>query len=657
MISAVKGADGGPADQDVMALAKEVESRHQEGGVRRQLTGPYKAAVRWTLIASSLFNLYTTGVSALSTMDQRGLHVLFMLTPVFVMISGAPGGSKKKVTVLDLILTGLSLAASLYILLTWRSNVSMLAEVSTVDLIFGTVMILAVLEATRRSTGTPLAVTAGVFILYVLFGQYLPGILAHPPVSYKKMISFMYQTTEGIYGTPISVSSTYLVVFVLFGSVLKHTGAGQFFIDATYAYAGRFRGGAAKTAVVASSFMGMISGSPLANVVTVGTFTIPLMKHAGYKPYVAGAVEALSSTGGNIMPPVMGAAAFIMADYLGLSYGAVAWAAILPAILYYVAVFMFCDLESLRQGMVSLPKSKLPDFYAVFRKGWYLVVPVVALVVLLILDYTPMMAAFWATVVAFILGVLMPANRLTLKKILDALEEGSKEVVPVAVACAAAGLIVGALGVTGLGVKFSSGLLQLSGGNSFVALVLTMVAALILGMGMPITAVYILLASLVPPALQKMGIPLLAGHMFIFYFSGIAGLTPPVALTAYAAAGLAGSDPNKTGWTAFWYGLVAYVVPYIFVYSPNLLMQGKAPEVAWAFVTAVVGTICFAMGLHDYLSAKFSTGWLSRALFLVGGLLLIKPGIYTDIAGLAAVGVAWILMKRAPARGAWSSAG
>lgn len=641
--------EGGPGPDD--------QSVHQEeSNPRRKLTGLYRLAVRWTLIASSLVNLYTTGIAPLSTMDQRGLHVLFMLTPVFLLIAGSKR-SKDRVQPQDLIFAGLVLAASIYQLVTWRLNVNMLGDVTTVDIFFGVTMLLMILEATRRTCGPALTIVSALFLLYVVIGDNLPGVLAHPPVSFNKTISFMYQTTEGIYGVPIGVSATYLVIFVLFGAFLKQTGAGQFFIDSTFAWAGRFRGGPAKTAVVASSLMGMISGSPLANVVTVGTFTIPLMKHAGYKSYVAGAIEALSSTGGNIMPPVMGAAAFVMAEYLGVSYGEVALSAIIPAVLYYVAVYMFCDLEALGSGMVGLPRNELPDFKGVFLKGWYFTVPIIALILLLIVGQTPMMAAFWATLTAAALGLVIPANRMNLKRFLNSLEEGSREVVPVAVACAAAGIIVGALGVTGLGVKFSSGLIQLSGGNPVVALFFTMVAAMILGMGVPITAVYIILASLAPPALLKMGIQPLTSHMFIFYFSAVAGLTPPVALTAYAAAGIAGADPNKTGWTAFRYGLVAYVVPFIFVFSPSLLMVGSFGEVAWAAVTATAGTVCFAAGLHDYLSRKYRYGVVSRLLFIVGGLFLIKPGLATDIPGVIMVAVAWLIIAKTPSRLDWLAKG
>jgi TRAP transporter 4TM/12TM fusion protein len=640
----------------MQALAKEVEEKHQEGGVRRQLTGNYRQIVRWTMIISSLFNLYTTGISAFSTMDQRGIHLLLMMTPVCLLIAATPK-SKKNVTAMDLVLTGLSVAVNVYTIVTWRNNVTMLAEQTPMDLIMGTIMIIMVLECARRTTGPALPTVTLIFLAYVVFGPYLPGVLSHPPVSYNKLISFMYQTTEGIYGSPIGISATYLVIFVLFGSVLKQTGAGQFFIDMNYSWAGRFRGGPAKTAVVASSLMGMISGSPLANVVTVGTFTIPLMKHAGYQPYVAAAIEALSSTGGCIMPPVMGAAAFIMADYLGMSYGQVCVAAIIPAILYYVAVFMFTDLEALKYGMTGLPKEKLPQFVAVMKNGWYLLMPIILLVVLLLgQGSTPMMAAFWSIIAALVLGVVQPFNRLNVKKLLDALEDGSKEVIPVATCCAAAGIIVGALGVTGLGVKFTQGLLELSGGNPFIALVLTMIAALILGMGMPITAVYILLAALAPAALLKMGIPLLSSHMFIFYFSAIAGLTPPVALTAYAAAGLAGSDPTKTGWTAFAYGIVAYIVPFMFVYSQVLLMRGPTPEIILGFVASFIGVVVFSYGLHSYISERYKLGHISRLIFVIGGLLLILPGLETDIIGAGLAIMAWLVFTRGGEKPDWHPA-
>ena len=610
---------------------------------RRQPQGLLGRAVIWLMILGSLFHLYTGGFGLLSTMSQRSLHLMFMLVPVFFLFAASRRGAKK-LPWYDIVLGGLILISSLYLFFTWSSQTMRVGDVSTWTLIFGAIMLIGVIEGTRRATSNALALIAALFLLYTYFGKYLPGGLAHRGYSLTRIIDFFYATSEGIYGMPIGVSASLIVLFVIFGAVLSVTGGGQFFIDSTFSLAGRWRGGTAKTAVVGSSLMGMISGSPIANVATVGTFTIPLMKRGGFSPNVAAAIEALSSSGGILMPPVMGAAAFIMAEYLGKSYNEVCVSAIIPAVLYYACIFVIVDLKAVKNGLFGFPKEQLPDIKQVLKRGWHLIIPIIALIIFLMMSWSPNKAVFWSIVILAGVSYIYRHTRLTLDRFLRAMEDGAKETIPIAVACAGAGIIVGSLGMTGLGVKFSSSLIALCHGSQIVALFLTMIASLILGMGMPATAVYILSAALLAPPLINLGITPIAAHFFIFYFSVISCITPPVALTAYAAAGLAKTDPGKAGWTAFYYGILAYIIPYMFVYTPVLLWQGDLSWIILSFFFALIGVFALGIALEGYLFGRCSVP--ERLAFVVAGLMCVYAEIISDIVGVIAIVVLIYLHRR-----------
>ena len=610
---------------------------------RRQPQGLLGRAVIWLMIIGSLFHLYTGGFGLLSTMSQRSLHLMFMLVPVFFLFAASPRGAKK-LPWYDILLGVLVLISSLYLFFTWSQQTMRVGDVSPWTLIFGAIMLIGVIEGARRTTSVALALISTLFLLYTYFGKYLPGGMAHRGYSVTRIIDFFYATSEGIYGMPIGVSASLIVLFVIFGAVLSVTGAGQFFIDATFSLAGRWRGGTAKTAVVGSSLMGMISGSPIANVATVGTFTIPLMKRGGFSPNLAAAIEALSSSGGILMPPVMGAAAFIMAEYLGMSYNEVCVAAIIPAVLYYACIFIIVDLKAVKRGMVGYTRDQLPDIKEVLKKGWHLIMPIIALIVFLMMAWSPNKAVFWSIVILIGVSFLYRHTRLTLSKFLRAMEDGAKETIPIAVACAAAGIIVGSLGMTGMGVKFSSSLIALCHGSQILALFLTMIASLILGMGMPATAVYILSASLLAPPLINLGISPISAHFFIFYFSVISCITPPVALAAYAAAGLAKTDPGKAGWTAFYYGILAYIIPYMFVYAPVLLWQGSLTWILLSFFTALIGVFAFGIALEGYLFVQCTIP--ERLAFVVAGLMCGYAKPVTDIIGVIVIVVLIYLHRR-----------
>lgn len=598
---------------------------------KRNLTGFWAALVTVVGVVASVFHLYTGGFAAISTMDHRVIHLGLLLPLVFIAYA-ASSRDRNRIRWFDLMLAGLAVAASVYILATWRAQMTRIAPPSSLETFLGCALIIVVIEAARRTTGLALAGTATVFLAFALLGPYFPGFLAHKGYSIQRLTSFLVMTAEGIYGTAMGVSATYVVLFVLFGAFLSALGGSELFINLAYALTGRYRGGPAKTAIVSSALMGTISGSPIANVVTTGTFTIPLMKSTGYSADMAGAVEAVSSTGGMIMPPVMGAAAFIMAQYLGVPYVKVAYAAAIPALLYYLCVLFIVDMEAAKKGLMGVSPEDLPKVGDSVKRSGAMILPVVLLVVLILRGMSPTQSVVWSIMLALAASMVSPETRPNLKKIVKALEDGARNSISVAVSCACAGLIVGVISLTGIGVRFSSSLIELSRGSLFLALVYSAIASIILGMGMPATAVYIIQAVLTVPALIKLGVTPIAAHMFIFYFSVIGCITPPVALTAYAAAGVSGGNPTRTGWMAFWLGIVAYVVPFMFVYSPALLAQGSALEVLSAFITAVIGVYFLACAIEGLFVIR--RGWVERVLLFVAGLLLIQPGTLTDLAAI-----------------------
>jgi len=583
-------------------------------------------------VSASLFQLYTGGFGIFSSMIQRSVHWLFMSVLAFLLYRGRKDSKRKTPTVMDLFFTALAIISGLYIFFNWEAVVERAGMPIERDIYFGVVMIIVVLEATRRAVGAALAYTAFAFLLYAYFGPWMPGILAHKGYDIERLINVMYTSTEGIYGIPMAVSSTYIVLFVLFGAFLNRCGGGRFFIDFAFSLTGRARGGPAKAAVISSAFMGTMSGSAVANVVTTGTFTIPLMKKSGYPSTEAGAIEAVSSTGGQIMPPIMGAAAFIMSEFTEIPYITIAKAAVIPALLFFFAVYLMVDYQARKMGLKGLTREELPGVFATLAWGGHLFAPLIVLVLMLVLAYSPMKSVFWSIVLIVVVGMLRKTTRVNPWRLVEALEVGARNAVTIAAACASAGIIVGVIALTGLGLKFSDSLVSLSGGHIFLALFFSMIASLILGCGMPTTAAYVVLASLAAPVIVRLGVPVLAAHLFIFYFGCVSTITPPVALSSYAGAGLAGADATKVGNTAFKYGLVAYIVPYMIVYGPSLMMQGGVVMILASVVTACLGVIAFTAGLQGYLHRECS--WWERLLLLAAGLSLIFPGLKTDLPGV-----------------------
>lgn len=625
------------------AVQENLEKYDTESRYRRP-EGFWKIAIKVLCIAFSLFQFYTAGFGVLPAQIQRPMHVFFTFVLIFLLYPSFASFSKKEMHWLDILLAALAGSTMLYLVINYEAILLRGGLPTVPDLIFGAMAILFTFEASRRIVGLPIVLVALVFVLYAHFGKIMPGFLAHRGFTWTRIINHMYLTTEGIMGSPIGVSSTFVFMFILFGAFLNKTGLGKFFIDLALAAAGHQAGGPAKVAVISSAFFGTISGSSVANTVTTGTFTIPLMKSIGYEPYFAGAVEAASSTGGQLMPPIMGAAAFIMSDFIGIPYITIAIAAVLPALLYYMAVFVMIHMEAKRLGLKGLPKEQLPQTKKIFMAGGHLLIPLFVIVYMLVRGYTPLKAAFYS--ILWTVGVAMcrKNTRMKLSDIVDAFDEGARSSLGVAAACACAGLVIGSVTLTGIGLKLANGIVALAGGHLFWTLVLTMVTSILLGMGLPTTAKYIVLASMAAPAIQKFGVPILAAHMFIFYYGIIADLTPPVALAAYAGAGIAGANPMRTGFTALRLAVAGFLIPYFFVYSPELLMiNASLANTTAPVVTAIAGTVLLSFAAAGYWMR--SLNMLERAILFGGALLLIQPGWITDVSGAAIGVVAYFWLK------------
>lgn len=603
------------------------------GKGRRQLLGTPALITSVVAVATSLFHLYTAAFGVLPSMYQRTVHWVLMAALIFILHPPSKKRPSNRIHVVDLLLIAATVASGVYLLVNFRYVALRAGSPTTLDIVFGTIMIVAVLEAARRVTGWPLAAVATAALLYAYFGPYLPALFGHRGYSIPRIVSQMYLFTDGIFGVPLGVSATYVFLFVLFGAFLDKSGAGQVFINLAYALTGRSRGGAAKTAVVSSALVGTINGSVTANVVTTGTFTIPLMKKAGYHPWVAGAVEAVASTGGQIMPPIMGSSAFIMAEFLGIPYVDIAKAAALPALLYFVSVFMMVDLEAGRMGLQGISAAELPSIGQTLRKGFLSLIPIAGLVFLLVSGRTPMFSGFVGILLCLAVGLAKREGRMTLREVVSALDQGARSALTVAAATACAGIVIGVFNLTGLGLAFSSIVMELAGGRLLIALVCTMAASLVLGLGLTTTACYVVLAVLAAPALVRMGVPVLAAHMFVFYFGTISFITPPVALGAYAAASIAESDPFKTGWAAFRLGIAAFIVPFMFVYGPRLLLIGKPLDIILCVVTAAIATYALAQAVIGWSGRDLSV--LERAVLFLTAVMLMFPTVASDVAGLA----------------------
>jgi TRAP transporter 4TM/12TM fusion protein len=603
------------------------------------------ASLSWWLILSTatialslaFFHLFVAAFGTPESRAFRSTHLAGMLvlailtTPLWrkslmdpIRTEGGHTDIRKLIGLgLDLIFIFLVLAIQTYTLYDLEAFQQREGNLSTTDVLAGSIFLLLVLEAARRVVGWSMVIITIFFVAHALTANYFPGLFFGPPVSYVRLIDILFVRADGIFGLPLMVAATYIVLFIIFGAILVRSGAGKFFLDLAISLTGHLRGGPAKASVVASAFLGTISGSAVANVATTGAFTIPLMKRIGYSPRFSAAVEACSSSGGQITPPIMGAAAFIIAEHLRVSYMAVLGAAIIPTILYFFTVYIMVDLEADKSGVKRIEKNLLPNIGEVLRTGWHQLLTLIVLIALLAIGYTAMLAAFGGIVVLFILSFLFPHTRLSTVDFLTAFETGIRNAVPVTVACACAGLIIGSIFSSGLGLKFTNSVITLSGGSLFLLLVLTAGAAIVLGMGMTTTAVYITVAALVAPALIEMGVEPMGAHLFAFYYGVVSTITPPVALAAFAAAGIAGSGPMRTALTSARVGIAKYIVPFAFVYNSSLLLNGPIWLSLVSFVAALVGLWALSIALEGWyqgreypLQTRVFLGALAVALFL-----------------------------------------
>lgn len=617
----------------------DVESRYRRlGGLEGKIVSAW-------LVAMSLFHLYTAGIGLLPTSIHRAVHLTFAIVAVFLLYPRKMDMDKKHIAWYDWVLALMAGIGTGYIVFFFNDIARRGAQVQPWEVWLGIMTIILVLEGGRRVVGKVLPTLGILFLLYCYFGRYMPEMFMHRGYSINRIIQHMYLTQEGIFGVALGVSSTFVFMFILFGSFLNRSGGARFFNELALAIAGRSPGGPAKVAIVASGMLGTINGSSVANVATTGAFTIPLMKKVGYKPEFAGAVEACASTGGQFMPPIMGAGAFIMSEFLGISYLKIAAAAIIPAVLYYTAIFAAVHIRARRRDLEGLPEEMIPNLKSVLLKDGHLLIPLVVIVVMLLYKFTPLAAAFWGIISVVLVSMLKSHTRMDPKTILKAMEEGARSALGVALACALVGFIVGTSSLTALGLTISNNIIDIAGGRLFLTLLLGMVACLVLGMGLPTTANYIVTSTMIAPALIKMGVFPLAAHLFVFYFGIMADLTPPVCLAAFTGAGIAGGNPSSTGFQATRIALVAYLIPYTFIYTPTILLEGAEWLPLLILVAAsLCGVIALAAALQGWMYRNLS--FAARAVFMVAGFAAFWPDYRVkSVAAFCIIGAFLVLKK------------
>jgi TRAP transporter 4TM/12TM fusion protein len=603
-----------------------------------------RLAVTVTAVAMGLYHMWVILAGQPEAIIFRGTHLLFALVLAFLIYGAKAGIQRPLPTAIDYAWLALAAAPLLYLFINYEYVVTRIYYIDALtasDIICATILLVVVTEATRRCVDVSLPVISIIFILYGLIIAKLEPM---------RMLDQLYMTTEGIFGQALAVSASFVIIFVLFGSFMERTGIGQLFMDFAMALTGYSAGGPGKVSVISSGLFGTISGSAVANVMVDGPISIPLMKRSGFPPHFAAGVEATASTGGQLMPPIMGAAAFVMAEFLAVPYRQVVIWAIIPAILYYVACFSAVHFEAKRRGLVGVPRSELPKVGVVLAERGHLFLPIIILLAVMYSGYSAPLAALVGTLACFPAAALRKSTRITvtLSNVIEAIVDGVKNSLPVALACASAGIMIGVVTLSGLGIVFTQWVVALAQDTLFIALVMTMLAAIVLGTGLPTTPSYIVLTALLIPALMKLGVIEPAAHMFAFYYAILSAITPPVALAVFAAAGLAKADMWESGWAAMKIGAAGFIIPFMFVYQPALLMIGDWPTIVWSFATAAAGIALFAGGLHGYFLSAASYG--QRALLTAGGVCLIFPGVWTDLAGCglgAIVIIAQVVKRRA----------
>lgn len=595
-------------------------------------------------VSFSVFEIWANSLSYLPMLRINAIHLAFLMLLCFLLYPAKRGAARKSIPVIDWILAIAGAACPLYFSFLFdHAYYGVMGMVSSpLDYVVAVIGIVLLLEAGRRTTGPILPILAIASLLYARYGQYIPGAFAHGGFPWSRIVSRMYMTDAGVFGTCLTISATYLFMFVLFGEFLTKSGVGQFFNNFAIALMGHRRGGAAQVAVVSSAMMGTISGSPIANVVTTGSFTIPLMERIGYTPHFAGGVEALASTGGMIMPPIMGATAFLMAGFLGLPYSTIMRAGLIPALMYYLSLMFVVDMEAQRLGLEGVSREDLPRLGQVMKQEGYLVVPVLVIFFMLIVGFPPIYAAFAGLIaivgITFVGSKLVDTGRsMGPRQILEALDGAGRKIVSIGVACGVVGFIVGVAGMTSLGAVVAHNIVKLSGGILFIALVFVWLASMIASMGLPAGPCYVVVASVTAPALMRMNVPALAAHFFVFWFGCLSGVTPPVALTSYTAAGIAGANPNKVAITGLMMAAPAFLLPFLLIYRPELLGVATTPaRLLVSLTVAAVACLSTACCTHGYFMGKLSM-W-ERVFVGVGSIMLVNPDMWSYV-GLALIGI------------------
>jgi len=639
---------------DGQAILEEFE---KESRTRNFVSPLVKKAFEWTCILVTLYHLvYASGFYMPETLRNRSIHVGAILLLGFAMYPAFRKSSRKHIAWYDWILMALSVAIPIYMWVNYFSIVDRAAAPTTMDVVMGTILVLLVLEASRRITGLALPIIGLLFTIYALMGVKgglikinFPGLFMHRGTAWPSLIGHLFINTEGIYGTSVNVSSTYIFLFIVFGEVMNKCGMGAFFNDLAISVAGGTKGGPAKVSVLAAGLLGMINGSAIANVVTTGSFTIPLMKKSGYSKEFSGAVSATASVGGQLMPPVMGAAAFIMAETLGIQYSQIIVYAAVPAVIYYLGILFQIDMRASKDKLVGLPKDQLPAFKDTMKKYWHLTFPIAILMYMLFFSgKTLIMGALYTIIATVIIAQTRKVSRMSLDDIRSVLISSAKQTVSVAMACACVGIIIGACTKTGFTTNMASAIIRLGKSSLPLTLVFTMVTCMILGMGLPSIPSYIITYTIAVPALIQLGITDVAAHLFCFYFAMFANITPPVALAAFAAAGISGGDTVKTGVASVKLALAGFLLPYIFIYNSQLLLVNTTvSEGLLTAVTSCIGVFLLSAAVEGYMYTHINVA--VRALSLVGALMLIVPGLKTDIIGFAIL-IVVVLFQKAMAK-------
>ncbi|TSB45287.1 TRAP transporter permease [Alkalicoccobacillus porphyridii] len=626
---------------DVDDLAKKFDSSSRFRVMKGKM-GIFVAAIA---VAMSVFHLLTAGVISMNSMQHRAVHLTFAIVLIFLLYPATKKSNKSAPSIVDYVLTALGAAGVGYLAVMFEDIARRGINTTTLDLVMGFITMVLVLEAARRSMGKQLPIIGLAFLLYAYLGPYLPGVLGHRGISIDILIERMYLGNEGIFGIALGVSATYVFLFVLFGAFLNGTGMSSLFTNGAIAVAGSRPGGPAKVSVLASGSLGMINGSAVANVATTGIFSIPLMQRVGYKKNFAASVEAVSSTGGQIMPPIMGAAAFVMAEFLGIPFTHIIVAAIIPALLYFVAVWFMVHFEAKKTGIQGIARDQLPDLKKILKQRGHLIAPIILLLIMLFNGFTPIYAAFFAIISTYLIAFIRKETRMSFKDLLHTLAEGAKGTVVIAIATAVVGFVIGVVNLTGIGLQLTNMILALAQGQLFLTLLLTMIACIIVGMGLPSTAAYIVAVVVAAPALINLGVAPIAAHMFVFYYACLSNITPPVAMASYTAAALANANPTQVSWTAVRLGLAGFIVPFFFIYSPSLLLQSNfSISIVITIVAAIVGIYALSTAVIGYWIEHMNL--IERVLMFAASVVLIYSGLFTDAIGIVLIGLTFILQKR-----------